>query len=271
MDGPSNQINSTNFLDLNNLNLTQGPFETITDFALRVSYFGDQLLKQPSPPWSPDYWEQITMPRIFEMFLNGLQKSGKDLIYKSSLPEKNTSMFHTEKIINYDSAGEILLEVVETTEPVMGGAPLPGGADALVGQGRIGLACVVLQAGAAYALVGVRTEPVTKSSPDFRSFFGILFLFAYFMSIVNFIFKKWDSADYLFNIPNKIDHCNKNFKKENWTGPISQGTIDWSFKPPDFKTFDVKIPLSKYVALNLNPLKLSNSTIKVRPLRAPPW
>ena len=57
--------------------ITQGPLETITDFALRVRYFGDQLLKQPSPPWNPDYWKQVTEPRIVEIFLNGLQKSGK--------------------------------------------------------------------------------------------------------------------------------------------------------------------------------------------------
>ena len=60
--------------------VTQGPLETITDFALRVRYFGDELLKQPSPPWSPDYWKQVTKPRIVEMFLNGLQKSGKHIM-----------------------------------------------------------------------------------------------------------------------------------------------------------------------------------------------
>ena len=60
--------------------ISQGPFETITDFALRVRYLGDQLLKQPSPPWSLDYWKHGTEPRIVQMFLNGLQKSEKDLM-----------------------------------------------------------------------------------------------------------------------------------------------------------------------------------------------
>ena len=83
--------------------VTQGPLETITDFTLRVLYLGDLLLKQLSPPWSPKYWKQVTVPRIVEMFLNGLQKSGKDLIDYFESPKTwdyfNEIAARTEKLI----------------------------------------------------------------------------------------------------------------------------------------------------------------------------
>lgn len=57
--------------------LTQLPDETISEFASRVRFFGDNLLKQPEPPWSLSYWKQLTEPRVVTWFMEGLDRPEK--------------------------------------------------------------------------------------------------------------------------------------------------------------------------------------------------